>query len=74
MAFKPQPTIQGYNAWVLERLVEARATSPAEVTAWIIDRWIEANRQLLAAEYGITRDQFQRAAKVVKLARKPVRQ
>jgi len=67
MAFKPQPTIAGYNGWVMERLVDARATNPAEVTAWVIDRWIEMNRQLLSSDYGISRDQFQKTSKVVKL-------
>lgn len=68
--FKPQPTILGYNAWVMESLVRARGTNPAETTAWVIDRWIEGNQQLLLSQYGIDRDQFQRSSKVIALPRK----
>ena len=65
MVIRPQPTIKGYSAWILGRLVAAKATTPAEVTAWVIDRWIDDNREFLATEFGITREQFQRQAKVV---------
>ena len=68
MPFKPQPTILGYNAWVMERLVRARGTNPAEATAWVIDRWIEGSQDLLLSRYGISRDQFQAAAKVITLS------
>ena len=62
---KPQPTIRGYNAWVLDRLVRAKGTTLAEITAWVVDRWIDENRAFLASEFDITRDQFQRPRKLV---------
>ena len=55
---KPQPTIRGYNAWVFEKLVERKALNPAEVASWIIDRWVDENKDFLEVTFGITRDEF----------------
>jgi hypothetical protein len=63
---KPQPTIRGYNAWVFRRLLEARGDGSGPLAEWIIDRWIEQNRELLANEYDIRREQYMRGQKVVR--------
>ncbi len=65
MVLKPQPTLKGYNAWVVARLVEAKGITQAEVAAWIIDRWVDGNGRLLADEYGISREHFRRHGKIV---------
>lgn len=65
MTVKPQPTLHGYNAWVIRRLVEVRGTSPAEVAAWILDHWIDDNDELLEQRYGIRREDFLRRENVV---------
>ena len=68
MALKPQPTVKGYSAWVLGQLVEAKATTLAEVTEWVIDRWVDENRDFLASEFGIKREEFRRQGKVIQYA------
>ena len=62
---KPQPTLKGYSAWVFIRLVEAKGRTPAEISAWIMERWIDENGKFLSEEFGISREQFQRRGKVV---------
>ena len=57
---KPQPTLKGYSAWVVNRLVEAKGITQAEAVAWILDRWIDANRGFLEEEFEITRAQYKR--------------
>jgi hypothetical protein len=58
----PQPTLGDYNAWILQRLAEERGEKVSTVAGWIIDRWIEQNKDLLEDEYRIVRDDY-RAAK-----------
>jgi hypothetical protein len=55
---KAQPTIRGYNCFVVNKLVNSKGITPSEVVAWIVDRWIDDNRPFLEAEFGITRQQF----------------
>ncbi len=62
---KPQPTLKGYSAWVINRLIEAKAITSAEVTAWIIERWIDENAKFLSEEFGIARQEFIKRGKVV---------
>ena len=62
---KPQPTLKGYAAWAFKRLVEAKGTGPAQVSGWIMERWIDENGKLLREEFGISREQFRRQGKVV---------
>jgi len=63
---KPQPTLIGFNAWVFNGLVAARGEATGPTAKWIIDRWIEANLELLAEKYGIKREDYQRKAKIVR--------
>jgi hypothetical protein len=55
---KAQPTIRGYNAFVVNNLVSSKGITTSEVVAWIVDRWIDDNRKFLNEEFGITRGQF----------------
>jgi hypothetical protein len=55
---KPQPTLKGYDAWVVDQLVKAKGITQAEVVAWICDRWVDSNRGFLEEEFGITRAQY----------------
>lgn len=66
---KPQPTIRGYNHWVVCQLMEGKGISAAEAVAWIVDRWVDDNRPFLDDEFGLSRDRYKRElaeAKVVK--------
>ena len=58
MTIKPQPTLRGYSAWALERLVEARDISLAEGAAWILERWIDEQNDYLATRYRISIETF----------------
>jgi hypothetical protein len=55
---KPQPTLKGYNAFVINNLVELKGHTAAEVVAWMVERWIDSNGEFLAEEFGITRDRY----------------
>lgn len=61
MAIKAQPTLRGFNAYVLARLVEARGLTVAEVAAWMIEQWIDQNMELLEARYGVSVASFEQA-------------
>jgi hypothetical protein len=66
---KAQPTIRGYNHWVVSQLMEGKGISPAEAVAWIVDRWVDDNRAFLEEEFGLSRDRYKcelAEAKVVK--------
>ena len=55
---KPQPTVKGFYAWVIERMEVATGDSPAEAAAWIIRAWIDNNQDFLRTSYGIRREDF----------------
>lgn len=55
---KAQPTFNGYNAFVINNLVDSKGITPAEIVAWMVDRWVDANRKFLEEEFGITRGQY----------------
>lgn len=60
----PQPTLRGYNAWVVKKLMAARGDGPGPTAAWIIDRWITENKEALARDYDIRNEDF-RSARVI---------
>jgi hypothetical protein len=64
---KPQPTLTGYTAWAFRRLVAAQGEGEGPVAKWIIDRWVEDNRGLLAEKYDIKREQYESRKKVQRL-------
>ena len=53
-SLKVQSTLTGYFAWVVERLVAERRQTNAEVTKYIVERWIEDNEEFLS-RYNVTR-------------------
>lgn len=55
---KAQPSFNGYNAFVINNLVESKGITPAEVVAWMVDRWIDGNRKFLEEEFNISRDRY----------------
>lgn len=55
---KAQPSFNGYNAFVINNLVESKGITPAEIVAWMVDRWIDGNRKFLEEEFGISRDRY----------------
>jgi hypothetical protein len=57
-AVKAQPSFNGYNAFVINNLVESKGITPAEVVAWMVDRWIDGNRKFLEEEFNISRDRY----------------
>ena len=66
---KAQPTIRGYNHWVVCQLMEGKGISAAEAVAWIVDRWVDDNPAFLGEEFSLNRDRYKRElaeAKVVK--------
>lgn len=59
---KPQPTLQGYTAWVFEELAREKNLGPGPMAEWIIDRWVEENPGFLGAK-GITSERFKEVLK-----------
>jgi hypothetical protein len=55
---KPHPSFNGYSAFVINNLVVSKGITPAEVVAWIVDRWIDGNRKFLEEEFSISRDRY----------------
>jgi len=68
---KPQPTLRGFTAWALLRLVEARGVSLAEGAAWVLERWFDEQDEYLERKYGITIDEFKKDADRAKRQREP---
>ncbi len=62
---KPQPTLNGYNAWVFRQLLEAKGIGPAQLAEWIIDRWIDSNGQVLSDEFDVQRRDYRKLKKIV---------
>lgn len=58
---KPQPTLHGYTAWIVNRLVKAKGIGEGPAAAWIIDRWVDENGEFLEKEFGLTRRAFEEA-------------
>ena len=56
-SFKVQSTLTGHPAWVVERLAAERRQTVAEVTKYIIERWIDDNEEFLT-RYRVTRADF----------------
>lgn len=57
----PQPTLRGYNAWVVKKLMAARGEGPGPTATWIIDRWISENKETLADDYEIRNEDYRNA-------------
>jgi len=57
---KPQPTLEGYTLWAFARLVRAKGVGPGPTAGWIIDRWIDDNRDFLEQKFGISRHEYDR--------------
>lgn len=55
---KPQPTLKGYYAWVISKMVEVDRKTAAEITAKIVEDWIDGKSKVLANEYAISRKVF----------------
>ena len=43
LSLKPQPTLKGYYAWVISRMVEIDGKTPAEIAARMVEEWIAAH-------------------------------
>jgi hypothetical protein len=54
-----QTTVRGYSAWVLERLMQEKGELLADVTKYVLDRFVDQNAEFLA-ELGISREEFKR--------------
>lgn len=54
---KMQATLKGYTAWVIEKLTSIKRQTPADVTSYILERWVDENAKFLE-QYGITLEQF----------------
>lgn len=57
---KPQPTLHGYTAWVLGELMKKKGLSAGRAAAWIIDRWVDENAELLERGFSIDRAAYER--------------
>ena len=55
---KPQPTLRGFDGWVVEELAQAQEVTLAEAAKWIINRWITDNPGFLESTFGIRRRKF----------------
>jgi hypothetical protein len=55
---KPQPTLKGYYAWVISKVVEVDGKTAAEITARIIEDWVDSRSEMLAQEYAASRKVF----------------
>ena len=51
---KPQPSLRGFTAYVLQEFVNIRGITPAEGAAYMIERWIDSNREELEEVYGLS--------------------
>jgi hypothetical protein len=56
---KAQPTLRGFNAYVVGSLAHVRGVGLAETASWIIDQWINDNFEDLKDRYGISLDRYQ---------------
>ena len=69
---KIQTTLRGYNAWVVQRLVEIKHEPLADVASYLFTRWIDDNETFLA-KYGLTtahfHDEEERREKVTEIGR-----
>lgn len=54
---KVQTTVNGYSAWVLQRLAEEKGETIAEIAKVAIDRWVDDNRSYLS-RMGVTRKEY----------------
>lgn len=61
---KPQPTLKGYHAWVLQTLVLNWGLPQAEVAAWVIQNWIFENDEKLR-KYGISFEAYQQETRTL---------
>ena len=55
---KPQPTLKGYTAWAFTRLIAIQGVSQAEGISWIVDRWLQIERDHLELQYGISPQKY----------------
>lgn len=55
---KAQPTLRGFNAYVVDSLANVRGVGLAETASWIIDQWITENFEHLRDRYGISLDRY----------------
>ncbi|MEA2465362.1 MAG: hypothetical protein QOJ98_3109 [Acidobacteriota bacterium] len=54
---KVQTTLKGYNAWVIQRLMELKREPMADITNYVFTRWIDDNPDFLA-RFGLTLEHF----------------
>lgn len=58
---KMQATLDGYLGWAFVRLVERTGEKSADIAKWIVREWLEQRADHLRDEYGISRDEWERA-------------
>ena len=54
---KVQLTLRGYEAFVLDRLMEEKGHSLADVASFVVELWVDGNEKYLN-DLGITREQW----------------
>jgi hypothetical protein len=57
---KVQTTLRGYSAWVIHRLMTIKGESLADVSKYVLDRWIDDNAEFLQ-RFELTHNDFQLA-------------
>lgn len=55
---KPQPSLRGFAAYVLQEFVATRGITPAEGAAYMIERWIDEHREELEKDYDLSLKTF----------------
>src|SRR5688572_26422278 len=52
-ATKIQGTLRGRSAWAFQSMMTAKGQTNAHLSSEIVDRWIDANRELIKRDYGV---------------------
>jgi hypothetical protein len=51
-------TLDGYSGWVFDELLRVKGESIAGLAKYLVDRWVDDNRQWLSSTFGLTPDAF----------------
>lgn len=72
-SLRPQPSLKGFVAFAVSRFVEARGTTVADAAAYMIERWVDDNYDMLKDRYKIDVEAFAEYQKLMESVKKKSR-
>jgi len=54
---KVQTTLRGYDAWIVEKLMELKGQPLADIANYLFSRWVDENSEYLQ-RFGLSHERF----------------